>query len=68
MRVVCFGSVEQQVDGYLATNVLKAVMSNEETMEVSQDTPVVIRREFNFVQQRAVTCLEMYTFMLALLF
>ena len=43
-------------------------MSNEETMEVSQDTPVVIRREFNFVQQRAVPCLEMYTFMLALLF
>jgi hypothetical protein len=30
VRVVCFGSVEQKVDDYLATNISEDVMSNEE--------------------------------------
>jgi hypothetical protein len=30
VRVVCFGSVEQKVDDYLATNIPEAVMSHEE--------------------------------------
>jgi hypothetical protein len=50
VRVVCFGSIEQKVDDYLATNIPEAVMSNEEiaeayrraiegVMEVLQNTP-----------------------------
>jgi putative transposase len=30
VRVVCFGSIEQKVDDYLATNIPGAVMSHEE--------------------------------------
>jgi putative transposase len=30
VRVVCFGSIEQKVDDYLATNIPEAVMSHEE--------------------------------------
>ena len=30
VRVVCFGSIEQKVDDYLATNIPEKVMSNEE--------------------------------------
>jgi len=33
VRVVCFGSVEQKVDDYLATNIPEAVMSHEEIAE-----------------------------------
>ncbi len=33
VRVVCFGSIEQKVDYYLATNIPEAVMSNEEIAE-----------------------------------
>jgi len=33
VRVVCFGSIEQKVDEYLATNIPEAVMSNEEIAE-----------------------------------
>ena len=33
MRVVCFGSIEQKVDDYLATNIPEAVMSHEEIAE-----------------------------------
>jgi putative transposase len=34
VRVVCFGSVEQKVDDYLATNISEDVMSNEEIAAV----------------------------------
>jgi hypothetical protein len=37
VRVVCFGSIKQKVDDYLATNIPEEFMSNEEIMEVSQD-------------------------------
>jgi len=30
VRVVCFGSIEQKVDDYLATNISKEVTGNEE--------------------------------------
>jgi putative transposase len=33
VRVVCFGSVEQKVDDYLATNIPEEIMSNEEIAE-----------------------------------
>jgi hypothetical protein len=33
VRVVCFGSIEQKVDDYLATNIPGEVMSNEEVAE-----------------------------------
>jgi putative transposase len=33
VRVVCFGSIEQKVDYYLATNIPEEIMSNEEIAE-----------------------------------
>jgi Transposase DDE domain. len=33
VRVVCFGSIEKEVDDYLATNIPEAVMSHEEIAE-----------------------------------
>jgi IS4 transposase len=33
VRVVCFGSVEQKVGDYSATNISEGVMSNEEIAE-----------------------------------
>jgi putative transposase len=33
VRVVCFGSIEQKVDDYLATNISKEVTGNEEIAE-----------------------------------
>jgi putative transposase len=33
VRVVCFGSIEQKVDDYLATNIPEEIMSNEEIAE-----------------------------------
>jgi hypothetical protein len=33
MRVVCFGSIKQKVDDYLATNIPDEVMSNGEIAE-----------------------------------
>jgi putative transposase len=33
VRVVCFGSIEQKVDDYLATNIPEEIMSHEEIAE-----------------------------------
>ena len=33
VRVVCFGSIEQKVDYYLATNIPEEIMSHEEIAE-----------------------------------
>jgi hypothetical protein len=33
VRVICFGSIEQKVDDYLATNIPEEIMSDEEIAE-----------------------------------